>query len=278
VNDSRHPQKKSGVSRGVLAASLAAFIFAGLALTLYREDARIAYEDISFAIFPSANLAFYYGEAHFSASTPAAYDINRAEYFFEKAAVLDPQLPYVHHELARIAFLRGDFVTALAQIDQQIALEGDKTPKSYYVRGLIEGYAGDYADSANDYEHFLQFDPHDWAGINDYSWVLLKAGRIRDAAATTAGGLMYFPDNPWLLNTNATALYDLGDYRAAHDQIEKALAAVTVLSPSGWSQAYPGNDPAIAAEGVAAFQKAVAANAQTIDEALASSTGARLPS
>jgi tetratricopeptide (TPR) repeat protein len=150
------------------------------------------YEDISFAMAPSGQKAFAYGEEHFNAKDPSEYDIDRASRFFQAAVRLDPTLPYVHHEIARIYFLHGDFGNAMQQIDIQIAQEGERTANSYYIRGLIEGYMGDYAASANDYEHFLKFDPRNWAGLNDYAWVLLKAGRIKDAFFATSKGLIAF--------------------------------------------------------------------------------------
>jgi tetratricopeptide (TPR) repeat protein len=230
------------------------------------------HEDVSFFLAPSAAKAFSYGERHFNGSDMAGYDIDRAMYFFMEAEQLDPTLLHVHHELARMYFIHGDFEDAMAQIDVQIAEHGDSTPSSYYVRGLIEGYMGDYTDAATDYAHFLQFDPRDWAALNDYAWVLLKADRPEDAARITARGLADFPDNPWLLNSRATALYELGDYAAALEAAQKASALVIDLTQMQWLKAYPGNDPRIASQGIAAFTLAVDDNMHTIGQALASST------
>ena len=229
-------------------------------------------EDISFARAPSGQKAFAIGERHFNGQDVFHYDIDRAARYFYTAERLDPNLRYVHHELARIAFLHGDYATAMAQIDTQIALEGDKTANSYYVRGLIEGYMGNYADAATDYEHFLKADPHNWAGINDYAWVLLKAGRFKDAAATTDAALILFPANPWLLNSSAIAHFELGDLQVAHERAQAAEDAVQKVSETDWLHSYPGNDPAIAGEGIATFRASVADNMHRIDAALASST------
>ncbi len=230
------------------------------------------YEDVAYALSPSGARAFAYGERHFSASDAGAYDIDRAEYFFLAAAAQDSKLPYVYHELARIYFLKGDFPTALELIDAQITLHGDATPNSYYIRGLIEGYMGDYAAAAKDYKHFLQFDPQDWAAMNDYAWVLLKGKRFQNAADVTQKGLMLFPGNPWLLNSEATAFYELGHYSQASAAVQRASAAVASISQSEWLRAYPGNDPKIADVGIASFKAAVAENMHTIQLALASST------
>lgn len=221
-------------------------------------------EDVIYALFPSAIRAYEYGNVHLDPNRPNDYDINRAQLFFEKAAQLDPHLPYVYHQLARISFLESDFSRALVLIDLQIENEGDNTPPSYYVRGLIEGYIGDYPDAENDYAHFLKLEPGNWAGMNDYAWVLLKDNKPELAVTVTSQGIALYPNNPWLLNSYATALFETGDITDAKIIIQRASAAVQTLTPQEWSAAYPGNNPYIAAEGVVSFKEAVADNMHRI--------------
>ena len=223
-----------------------------------------AYESIHATIDPSPLLLYEYGTMHFDANDPVLYDIPLAEEYFYAAASRDPDLPYVYHEIARIEFLKGNFALAMAEIDVQIDMQGDETPNSYYVRGLIEGYRGDYPDAVRDYGHFLQFDPIDWAAINDFAWVLLKDGRTKDALTVTSAGLVFFPANPWLLNSNAIALYGMGEKQQAVGQAQKAIAAVSGLTDADWLDAYPGNDPRIAAQGLQTFKDAVSFNMQAI--------------
>lgn len=230
------------------------------------------YERIMWALDPSAERAWKYGERHFDGHTVFLYDVDEAEYFLREAQKRDPLLPYVHHELARIAFLRGDFGTAIGYINAQIALHGDTTPNSYYVRGLIEGYMGDYTSAAKDYEYFLKFSPHNWAGINDYAWVLLKDGRAKEAAEATEDALQYFPDNPWLLNSSAIALFEIGEIEKARERAQNAWTEVQKVQDQDWLKSYPGNDPAIADEGIKTFRAAVLENMHRIELAIASST------
>lgn len=225
-----------------------------------REPLILAYEDVSFALAPSAERAYQYGERHFGESEDSNYDIDRAKYFLSWAAQKDPDALYVYHELARIEFLQGNFTEALRLINIQIARHGTDTPNSFYIRGLIEGYVGMYEESAADYKYFLQFDPHNWAAANDCAWVLLKAGKVQEAADITSKALLDDPNNPWLLNTNATALYEIGKVSLAKERITHAQNAVTTLTDAEWSHAYPGNDPLIAPQGVAAFKEAVQSN------------------
>ena len=189
-----------------------------------------------------------------------------------KAAQLDPSTPYLFHELARIAFLRGNLTHALALIDVQISLYGDTEPNSYYVRGLIEGYMGNYDAAITDYTHFLTFDSQDWAAMNDDAWVLLKAGKFQQAADITAKGLTLFPENPWLLNSRATALYELGNYSQALAVEQRASMYVGSVSQAAWLHSYPGNDPENASAGIASFTAAVAENMHRMELAVASST------
>jgi tetratricopeptide (TPR) repeat protein len=253
---------------------LAIVVLAILILAMPRAEAAIenARENIAYGISPTPARAFAYGETHFNASDPADYNINRAQYFFNLAAAKDPSLPYLFHELARISFLRGHFTQAIAQINFQISMHGDSEPNSYYVRGLIEGYMGNYVAAVSDYQHFLQFDPNDWAAINDYAWVLLKDGRAHDAEVATESALTTFPNNPWLLNTNATALFEMGNLKQAQIRAEAAVKAGATITQKQWLTAYPGNDPMVAAEGIATFQNAAIANMHTIALAIASST------
>jgi len=221
-------------------------------------------EDIAYLLAPSPERAFAIGERHFNGSDPALYDIDRASYFFEQAARVEPNLPYLYHERARIAFLRGDFQSALTLINAQIALEGESEPNSYYVRGLIEGYMQKYDAAAKDYEQFLKTDPNNWAAINDYSWVLLKANRAKDAFYATSQGLKTFPDNPWLLNSNAIALYEMGDLKDAKLVAARAVLMSKKVTVADWLHAYPGNDPKVAEQGVETFKQATEVNMHSI--------------
>ena len=230
------------------------------------------YEDVSFYLDSSAARAFEYGQRHLSSQNGRLYNINRAGFFLTLAEKIDTTLPYVHHELARIAFLSGDFDTAMKEINVQITQHGTSTPNSFYVRGLIEGYMGNYTDAARDYEIFFEYNPHNWATINDYAWVLLKAGRSQDAAKLTTIGLEMFPDNAWLLNSNAIALYEIGNVTQSRTQAEKAKSAVALLTERDWILSYPGNDPGIALQGLATFKSATINNLAKILNNATSST------
>jgi hypothetical protein len=60
----------------------------------------------------------------------------------------------------------------------------------------------------------------------------------------------------------------LGRIEEAREAAEAASRAVAGITESQWLQAYPGNDPLIAPQGIEAFQKAVEENIHTIERAL----------
>lgn len=241
--------------------AIAVFLFAS---GMMAEARRLIEENIVFRFAPSAERAMTYGNRYFSARAKNAYDIERAEYFYNQALVLDPQTPYLQHQLARIHFLKGDFNQALARIDLEISDNPSVSPSSFYVRGLIEGYMGLYDAAASDYEKYLVQDPKNWAALNDYAWVLLKAGRFEDARQVTTRALIDFPGNAWLLNSQAIALFELGRYQEAFESAEKAVPAVEALTEEEWLVAYPGNDPRIAAEGIATLRNSIIHNKEKI--------------
>ena len=89
-----------------------------------------------------------------------------------------------------------------------------------------------------------------------------------DALHATARGLSFFPDNPWLLNSNAIALYEEGFLAEAQEQARRALALTLKLTEEDWLLAYPGNDPRVAREGLDALGDSIRANMLAIREAL----------
>src|SRR3989344_2731301 len=189
-----------------------------------------AVEDRAVPANPTAQEAYEYGTLYFDARTPARYDIVRAEELFKRALALDSRLPYVNHQLARIQFLRSNFPAAILFINKELEVNPMPSPSSYYVRGLILGYMGKYDLAAEDYRRYLESDPNNWAAVNDYAWVLLKAGHAREALAVVEAMLPLAPSNPWLLNSGAIAAFEVGEQGTARMYIERAAKGVQTLT------------------------------------------------
>jgi Tfp pilus assembly protein PilF len=100
--------------------------------------------------------------------------------------------------------------------------------------------------------------------VNDYSWVLLKDGKPAQADAAIEKVLQYFPNNPWLYNSDAIALSEMGDATTAKARITVAAQAVRSMTVTQWARAYPGNDPSVVGQGLEAFKAAVMTNLQRI--------------
>lgn len=246
---------------GKSVVAMAFILFVGTFLVWNVPFATRAYEDVAFFVAPSAALGMQYGNRHFSAIEAKEYDIERAKFFFGKVEEIDPTYAGVQHQLARIEFLHGNFPEGLKRINQEIATYGTENPNAYYIRALILGYQGNYLEAAADYETYFKITPANWAGINDYSWVLLKADLPEAALEAVEWGLREWPGNPWLLHNKAIALYELKRFDEAAKTADEAVTAVSTLSREAWLNAYPGNDPLVADQGIASFKEAVAENA-----------------
>ncbi|MEQ1916265.1 MAG: tetratricopeptide repeat protein, partial [Gallionella sp.] len=225
---------------------------------------------ISFAVQPTAEKGYEYGSLHFDARNTEIYDIARARYYFTRAVEIDPSHRNAQHQYARMLFLEGDFKGALEHINIALADDRPSSPSSYYIRGLIEGFAGNYSASIVDYERYLENDPTNWAALNDLAWVLLKDRQYEKAELITSRGLEHFPDNPWLRNSRAIARYELGNVILAHDDLREARAAIETITTEDWLRAYPGNDPNIAPQGLDALKKSIQENEERVRVNLAS--------
>jgi tetratricopeptide (TPR) repeat protein len=228
--------------------------------------APILVEEAMLVLDRDAARAYRYGSAHFDARKTASYDIARAETLFKRALAIDPSVPYAKHQLARIYFIQGDFVTALRYINEELAEQKSPSASSYYIRGLILGYMGRYEEAAKDYAEYLTYDPTNWAALNDYAWVLLKGEKFFEAREALARGLKSFPENPWLLNSYAIALFELGDFEAARPALAKAEITVERITEQEWHTAYPGNDPRIASEGIRTLRESIKKNKQRLED------------
>jgi len=80
----------------------------------------------------------------------------------------------------------------------------------------------------------------------------------------------FFSENSWLLNSSAIALYETGQIQKARERVQKAWTHVQNVQEKEWLHSYPGNDPAIAGEGIATFRTAVEDNMHRIELSFAS--------
>ncbi len=252
----------------MLVVSLCAVVFAIAFRMPLRTKILNTYEDVSFMHSPTAAHAFEIAEHHFGPVPNRAYDVRRARQYYLKTVALDPNYPMAYHELARTSFIIGMLNAALAEITLQINLHPDSRPSSYYVRALTYGFLGKYPEAQADYETYLKGGSHNWPGFNDYAWILLKEHKFTEALVALDTGLAYTPGNAWLLNSKATALYEMGRYDESRAVAESAAKAAQLLEPDDWAKVNPGNDPSMGAKGIEKLREAIAGNIKLIHAAI----------
>lgn len=219
-------------------------------------------ESVATAINPKdASLQFAIGNYYFGGGS---YDIEKAQSYFGKALEIDPMLQGPHYQLGRTYFIQSAFFDARREIDKEIELHPD-FKRSYYMRGLVNGYTRHYAEAEFDFQEFLKWKPESWAAHNDLAWIYFQEGKYKEAAETAQEGLKDAPDNPWLLNSLGVALLNIGKKKEAKEAFTKALASLNAMSPKDWGAAYPGNNPRIYSEGFAKMEASVEANLKLLD-------------
>ena len=216
--------------------------------------------ELSVFLNRNAGFALEIGNYYFNVYGDGVYDLRRAQKYFERALFLDPNVPDAWHQLARIDFLRGNFADALLKINKQIEIHGDSFMASYYMRGLINGYAGNLNQAEADFKKFLAWDSANWAAHNDLAWIYFKKGDYKKVEITAREGLVFDKSNPWLLISLGASLLNQGKKSEAKKIFESAQATAAALTEKDWNKAYPGNDPRIALKGLEEMKKTIEYN------------------
>ena len=224
-------------------------LFPRVALFFNNEDARLA-----------KNIGNYY----FNRRSEGAYDLEKAEIYFYRALEINPEIPRVWHQLARIDFLQGNLGSALGKINKQIEIHGDSQSNSYYVRGLIYSYSGQFEKAEADFLRFLEWKEKSWAANNDLAWIYFRQGRYEKTEEIAQRGLLYDHDNPWLLNMRGVSLLNLNRKEEAESILLQALAEAQKLTEEDWRNAYTGNDPRIAKQGLNEMVTTIESNLELV--------------
>lgn len=203
-----------------------------------------------------ANLFFDIGNYYFGGGD---YDLNKSEKYYKKALELNDSLKSLHYQMARLYFIKNNLSLARDEINKEIELYPD-FKRSYYVRGLINGYDNKLEDAEEDFLEFLKWNKESWAGYNDLAWVYFRTGDYEKVLTTADVGLKYYPESVWLLNSKGVALLNLGQKKEAKEVLIKALNIAENMSVDEWGVAYPGNNPEIYSEGLLAMKESIKRN------------------
>jgi tetratricopeptide (TPR) repeat protein len=192
------------------------------------------------------------------------YDLKKAEVFYEKALSFDSNSWEAHYQLSRIFFMRKNFSQATSEIDKAIASD-PQNKRSYYVRGLINGYKHNYSGAEKDFKEFIAWSPDEWPAYVDLSWTYINGGNYEKAISLIDYALTKFPDNAWLYSNKGLAEYRSGKNIEAKADLENAKNLAYKLSEEDWINAYPGNNTRNASRGVQEIKTAIDYNLSLVD-------------
>lgn len=259
---------RSVIAYGIGLIVIAVVLMTVLRVSSYRTSAaaavwsRMHFAPLAVFLDPrGAELRLDIGNYYFGGG---AYDLGKAEYYLRQSLAIDPRIAGAHYQIARIHFIRGEFSSALDEINKELELYPD-FKRSYYVRGLIYGYNRQFKEAEADFKEFLTWKPESWAGNNDLAWIYFQEGKYAEARDAVRAGLKTAPDNPWLLNSLGVALLNIGDKAGAKEAFIRALAVLGSLSEADWGAAYPGNDPGVYAKGLSQMRASLEANLKLLD-------------
>lgn len=252
---------------------LFAFLFLFLLIFLARGTlAKIAWKQYR---SPQLSLAFNQNDAALAKAIGdfyfggGKYDLKTAARAYEKAVAIDPKISYGHYQLARIYFVQKKYDAAIEAVNRELKINSENF-RAYYVRGLVYGYRGNLDKAEADFREFIKWAPREWAGYNDLAWILMKRYKFEEAKAAAQEAFRIIPEareNPWLLNSLGVAQLNLEEYGKAEKSFLQAEKFAKDLTPAAWREAYPGNDPITAADGLSSFLEATQRNLETARQA-----------
>jgi tetratricopeptide (TPR) repeat protein len=263
--------KKIIVIASLILGSLFITLLLGLLIRLYPDS---TYRTLLSLNVPSTILGRVYGDnptilynlgsRHIGGG--GTYDLVLAEQFLSAAIAINEKQPYAHYQRARIFFLNYRYAKARSEVNKEIEYNPDFS-RSYYLRGLVNGYDGKYEAAAEDFAEFIKRNPEEWAGYADRAWVLFQLGDYIGVKETMEAILPRIK-NAWLLNAYGVALLNLGENEKALTALREAKDLASRMTPEMWGVAYIGNNPRIYTVGLEEMQKNIDENVERVNNAL----------
>lgn len=261
--------KRQNMITRYLFAGVITSLLVGALLFFYRIEVgtmiwnTLRLDTLALPLSNDAELAVEIGNYYFNTYGDGMYDLEKAERYFKQALEIDSRAPLAWYQLGRIDFLNGRFFSAIEKFNKNIELhnsiENQAVMRTHYMRGLTYGYMKWFESAEADFLRLLGWHkdkpptPEEWALYVDLSWIYFQQGKYEEIEELTKEGLARFPDNPWVLNMRGLSLINLNRSSEAQPLFEKALEEAQKLTEEDWARAYPGNDPRIAAQGLASM-------------------------
>lgn len=197
-----------------------------------------------------------------------AYDLGKAQFFYERSLALDPLANNLTwYQSGRIDFINGDFDRALYKFNMQREHFGDEIPNVYYMSGLTYAYRArttgstdDWVKAEEDFQKAVTFFPDTPWPYVDLAWVFFSQGKFEQMLPVLEKGLRHEPNNPWLLNMYGLALFNTGDIELSHQYFLFAKEMAEKLTVADWGRSYPGNNPDLWDEGLTEFKSLIDKN------------------
>jgi tetratricopeptide (TPR) repeat protein len=183
--------------------------------------------------------------------------------YYKETIALQNNYPRAHYQLSRVYFVIGKQDIAREEINKELELFPDYS-RSFYIRGLVNGYTGRLNEAVSDFKNFLAWKPESWAGHNDLAWIYFQKGDFYNAYLTAEDGLKYSENNPWLLNAIGVSLKNTDNEEEALKAFETSLKVVSNMKSDEWGSAYPGNDPSFYDTGLANMKTTIEKNISLI--------------
>lgn len=217
-------------------------------------------------IFLVPSFSFKIGNIFFGGIQPL-YNIQLAQLFY-KTSLHSPlsDLPprYAHYQLGRTYFIQGKLSEAAEETETELKIYPDNTT-AYYILGLTYGYLNRPYEAIDVFSKYIDTHPGTWAGRNDKAWLQFRVGDIKGALDTIEPIAKDFSYTPWVQNTYCTLLLNTTRYKEAKNVCARAKAIIDKMTPEEWGRAYPGNDPRIYSEGLAAMKNSISQNLSIVE-------------
>lgn len=148
-------------------------------------------------------------------------NIDSAIYLANEYLHKHPEAKRVHHLLARLYLVKGNFKEAKKHIEQYIKLNpNDK--RAFYLLALVQAGSGDLKSAESAMKKFILSGKSSWQGYLDLSWIQYQQGKYDEALNNVNYAIDKFGQNPWLLINKGAILIALNKKKEAKIALENA--------------------------------------------------------
>lgn len=207
--------------RGNAAAQPSALLQAGTVATSLGdfETAAELYRQGIAAYPENPGLRFQFG-----ALLGAEMDYAAALEQFEAGLALRPDHPVLLRGAMGATMRLGQTDAALA-FAERLQAQGAVSASDHFLIGTLHEAEGDPQGARAEYEATLALDPEHWAAANNLAYLLRQAGEAEAALPRAQLAAERAPQDPAVQHTLGLILFDLGDYPAAVEHLERSVDA-----------------------------------------------------